>query len=210
MLKSGRWFAESGAPRARLMGFSLVEVLVALVVLGVGLLGIAKLQGAAFSNTSIAARRSLAALEADSLAASMHVNRGYWAKSADPSGASIAVQGSTVTVTSGAGANLATAVAAAPSCTSATPPTPPTCTVEKMAAYDLIAWAAALQAVLPNDTATIDCGTGTPISCTITIRWSENAVGVNSTEASLAASAASASSSVNAFAYPDYTLYVQP
>ena len=76
-VKSNHWFAESRAPRARHKGFSLVEVLVALVVLGVGLLGIAKLQGASFSNTAIAARRSLAALEADSLAASMHVNRGY-------------------------------------------------------------------------------------------------------------------------------------
>jgi type IV pilus assembly protein PilV len=211
MLKSSRWFAESGAPRARLMGFSLVEVLVALVVLGVGLLGIAKLQGAAYSNTATAARRSLAALEADSLAASMHVNRGYWSKSADPAGATITVQGSTVTVASGAGANLNTAVAANPSCTSTTTP----CTVENMAAYDLIRWALALQAIqLPNYTATVACGTGTPISCTITTTWSENAVAVNSTEASAAASAAAAStapsSTVNAFQYPTYTLYVQP
>jgi type IV pilus assembly protein PilV len=189
------------------MGFSLVEVLVALVVLGVGLLGIAKLQGAAFSNTSIAARRSLAALEADSLAASMHVNRGYWSKP-DASGAAITVQGSTVSVASGAAPNLTTAVAAAPSCESPTAP----CSVENMAAYDLVKWAAALQLALPNYTATVACGTVTPISCTITIIWSENAVAVNSTEASAAASAASAAATatVNAFAFPSYTLYVYP
>jgi type IV pilus assembly protein PilV len=204
-LNSIPWFAESVAPRARVMGFSLVEVLIALVVLGVGLLGIAKLEGAAFSNTSVAARRSLAALEADSLAASMHVNRGYWS-SLDPAGATITVQGSTVTVGSGAGANLNTAVGANPNCKSTTT----WCTIQNMAAYDLLNWATALQALLPNYTATVACGTGTPVSCTINIVWSENAVGVNSTEASLAASAASASSTVNAFEYPSYTLYVQP
>jgi type IV pilus assembly protein PilV len=181
-------------------------VLVALVVLGVGLLGIAKLQGAAFSNTSIAARRSLAALEADSLAASMHVNRGYWSKP-DASGATITVQGSAVTVASAA-PNLTTAVAAGPICESPTA----SCSVENMAAYDLAKWAAALQATLPNYTATVACGTGTPISCTITITWSENAVAVNSTEASAAASAASAAptATANAFAFPSYTLYVYP
>jgi type IV pilus assembly protein PilV len=204
-LKSRPWSAES-APRARLMGFSLIEVLIALVVLGVGLLGIAKLEGAAFSSTSVAARRSLAALEADSLAASMHVNRGYWA-SLDPAGAAITVSGNnTVTVASGAGALLATAVTAAPSCTSTTTP----CTVANMAAYDLVQWAGALQPLLPNYTATVACGTGTPVSCQITIVWSENAVAVNSTEAAAASAASAATATTNAFEFPSYTLYVQP
>ena len=52
--------------------------MVALVVLCVGLLGILKLEAAAISSTTVASQRSLAALEAASLAASMHVNRGYW------------------------------------------------------------------------------------------------------------------------------------
>jgi type IV pilus assembly protein PilV len=204
-LTPSRRFAASAALRARLDGFSLVEVLVALVVLGIGLLGIAKLEGAAFSNTSVAARRSIAALEADSLAASMHANRGYWS-SLDPAGASITVTTNTVTVASGAGANLAAAVAAAPNCASNTT----FCTIQNMAAYDLANWALALQGVLPNYSATVNCGTGTPVSCTINIVWSENAVAVNSTEASAAASAASATAILNAFEYPSYTLYVQP
>jgi type IV pilus assembly protein PilV len=183
--------------------------MVALVVLGVGLLGIAKLQGAVFSNTSIAARRSLAAIEADSLAASIHVNRGYWSQP-DASGANITVQGTpaTVTVASGAAPLLNTAVGAvtATTCTSTTTP----CTVANMAAFDLSEWAKALQAVLPNYTATVACGTGTPITCTITITWSENAAAVNSTEAAAASAASAASSTVNAFAFPSYTLYVQP
>ena len=50
-------------------GFSLLEVMIALVVLSVGLLGILKLEASAVSSTNIAAKRSIAALEAASLAA---------------------------------------------------------------------------------------------------------------------------------------------
>jgi len=186
-------------------GFSLVEVLVALVVLGIGLLGIAKLEAAAFSNTTVAARRSLAAVEADSLAASMHVNRGYWS-SLDPAGATVTVAGSTVTVGAGAGILLAAAVAAPPTCNSVVT----ACTVANLAAYDLAQWALALNAVLPNSTGTVACGIGSPLVCTINIEWYENAVAVNSQEASTAASAASAASAAAAFQNPSYTLYVQP
>ena len=38
----------------------------------------AKMQAAALSNTAVASTRSLAAIEAASLASSMHANRGYW------------------------------------------------------------------------------------------------------------------------------------
>ena len=59
-------------------GFSLIEVLVALVVVSIGLLGIAKMQAIAYSSTGVASKRSLAAIEAASLASSMHANRAYW------------------------------------------------------------------------------------------------------------------------------------
>ena len=62
-------------------GFSLIEVLVALVVVSVGLLGIAKMQAIAYSSTGVASKRSLAAIEAASLASSMHANRAYWSVS---------------------------------------------------------------------------------------------------------------------------------
>jgi len=48
--------------RAEPFGFSLVEVMVAIVVICVGLLGVAKLQALALSNTTTARLRSLAAL----------------------------------------------------------------------------------------------------------------------------------------------------
>src|SRR5215471_12867444 len=59
-------------------GFSLVEVMVALLVISIGLLGIAKMQALALSNTSGARVRALASLEAASLAATMQADRNYW------------------------------------------------------------------------------------------------------------------------------------
>ena len=66
----------------RAPGFSLVEVMVAVVVICVGLLGIAKMQAMAVSNTNMSRQRSLAAIEAASIASAMHSNREYWAESA--------------------------------------------------------------------------------------------------------------------------------
>jgi type IV pilus assembly protein PilV len=180
-------------------GFSLLEVMVALVVLCLGLLGILKLEAAAISSTTVAAKRSLAALEASSLAATMHLNRGYWTK-ADPSNAIITMQGTTAVVTAGA-PNLANSLAAGPVCTSTVTP----CAVTDMAAYDLSQWALLLQPLLPNYTAVIACGAVTPVSCTININWSENAVAINKQ-----AAAAQAVTPNATFENPSYTLYVEP
>src|SRR5204863_9281896 len=66
-------------PHRFLAGFSLLEVLVTLIVIAIGLLGLAKTQAAAVSNTQVSRVRSLIALQAESLAGAMHGNRGYWA-----------------------------------------------------------------------------------------------------------------------------------
>lgn len=179
-------------------GFSLIEVMVALVVLSVGLLGIAKMEALSLSSTAVASMRSLASIEASSLAAAMHENRGYWSNGGDTSAATIAVQGATVSVSAGAPL-LATALAAAPACN--VPGAP--CSITNMAAFDLQTWATTLQPLLPNETAKIVCNNLTPISCTITINWSENAVAINAQEAANANTAA-------AFQTPTYTLYVEP
>ena len=52
--------------------------MVAVVVICIGLLGIAKMQAMALSNTSMSRQRSLAAIEAASFASAMHSNRAYW------------------------------------------------------------------------------------------------------------------------------------
>ncbi|MHB8814986.1 MAG: type IV pilus modification protein PilV [Steroidobacteraceae bacterium] len=166
------------------LGFSLLEVLVALIVLSVGLLGIAKMEALALSSTAVSTRRALAALEADSLADSMHVNKGYWGAAA---GLTFTVSGTTVT----------TLPAPYQDCAAAGP-----CNSAQLASYDLSAWATQLQALLPSDQATIACNGNTPIECQITISWSEQAVGLNATQA--ASGVGSAITNVN------YVLYVEP
>src|SRR5580700_12341596 len=65
-------------------GFSLIEVMVALIIIAVGMLGIAKMQALALSTTESSGVRSLVAIEAASLAASMHANRDYWVGNPPP------------------------------------------------------------------------------------------------------------------------------
>lgn len=179
-------------------GFSLVEVMVALVIIAVGLLGIAKMQALSLASTTSASMRSLAALEAASLAATMHADRNYW-DSSPPATINVSVSSASgTTITSSIGGFPA----AGANCTS-TGTVP--CTTTQVASYDLEQWAAALNTLLPNDGATITCTTGQapPLNCTIQITWSENAVAVNSTEAN-------ASLTTEAFQIPTYTLYVEP
>src|SRR5262249_61998101 len=68
--------------RTRAGGFSLVEVMVAVVIICVGLLGIAKMQALALSSTTTSRLRALAAIQAAGLASAMHSNREYWAGAA--------------------------------------------------------------------------------------------------------------------------------
>jgi type IV pilus assembly protein PilV len=180
-------------------GFSLIEVMIALIIVSIGLLGIAKLQAVALSSTGTAGKRGLAAIEAASIASAMHADRAYWSLATAPitttvSGASIA--GSTdpglVTGTD------CSVVANQP------------CSPVKMAAYDLTTIAISLQTVLPSYLATITCtpsvgappaGT-TPTTCTITLTWTENAVAANSQGVVGGLTAA--------FQTPTYVMYIEP
>lgn len=174
-------------------GFSLVEVMVALVVMSVGLLGIAKMQAVALSNTTVSSSRALAAIEAASLAASMHENRAYWNTTA-PITPTISVQGTTVT-------NLP--VNPAPTCLDVTT----ACTPIKLAAYELQQWANQLASLLPNDQVTITCTqtASAPVNCVIQITWSEKSVALNSQAQDQAMSVTNAG--IND---PTYELYVEP
>jgi type IV pilus assembly protein PilV len=178
-------------------GFSLIEVMVALMVLSVGLLGIAKMQALSLSSTSVANKRSLAAIEAASLAAAMHENRGYWT-TADPFAATINITGATITVAQGAPL-LTASLAVGPDCKAPAGP----CSVTDLAAFDLQDWANTLQPLLPNESVAINCD-AVPLSCTINIQWSENVVAINAQEAAAQAGATAA------IQKPSYTLYVQP
>jgi type IV pilus assembly protein PilV len=168
-------------------GFSLVEVMVALVVTSVGLLGLAKMESLALSSTGVAGQRSLAAIQASSLAAMMHANRDYWASL-------LVIANSPITVDATPANNFSTAVP----CTFASP-----CLPQAMADYDLQQWATALQGLLPGYQATITCAT-TPtagvVSCAIQIQWAESSVAL-SKQQNLAATQ---------LQIPTYTLYVEP
>ena len=201
----------------RARGFSLVEVMVALVVICVGLLGVAKMQALSLANTTIARQRSIAAIEAASLGAAMRANRLYWGTTAsnfaltwNPTVApAFAVTGD---VALAAAANAGNAHAcdgaagAVAVCAYAT-------NNQALAAADLVAWTTALSAVLPNPSANITCGvpvgTTLPASCTINITWTETSVAMNTQEAAQEAAMKTAGTQ-GQFELPTYQLYVEP
>jgi type IV pilus assembly protein PilV len=176
--------------RRRSRGFSLVEILVALIVSSIGLLGLAKMEALALASTDVAGTRSLAAIQASSLAAMMHADRAYW-------GAGLAAGTTTVQVTSGAVAVSNTALQGSYTCTTAGSTA---CTPTQMAARDIQTWGQALQALLPGYLATITCTTaGFPVSCTVQIQWAENGVAILSQQSNIAS-----------LAQPTYTVYIEP
>ena len=183
----------------RVHGFSLVEVMVALLVISIGLLGIAKMQALALSNTSGARLRSLAAIEAQSLAATLQADRNYWGTI--PTKTTASISGGTV---SAASDNILSAPqnCLKPATGAGTP-----CTAQKMAGYDLQQWATDFNNVIgakANGLAAISCTIATakdPVSCMITINWTEAAVNGN---------AAEATGSNAALINPTLTLYVDP
>jgi type IV pilus assembly protein PilV len=181
---------------AGMRGFSLIEVMVAVVVICVGLLGIAKMQSLAMSSTNMARMRSLAALEAASLASAMHANRSFWA------GANGNPAPPAVITYAGPPANTVTGLAVA------LPPVlpPASSSPTTIAEYDFGNWVTNLAQLLPGANATVSCSGATPpVNCTITISWSENPVALTQQEAQQ-----SAVTPLTGFNNPSYTLDVEP
>lgn len=196
----------------RARGFTLVEVMVAVLVICVGMLGIAKMQALALNNMSTSRLRSLAAIEAASLAAAMHSNRNYWGS--PPTTVAIAqtteVLSSTDTTLSALaiadmGTNPVNACVGTSNGVAVCP------TAVNLAAYDLALWAQDLEGLLPNAGANIACLPGPPPSCTIQITWTEQAVAVNAAEGAQQSAAQTAGTvGQQMFENPTYTLYVEP
>lgn len=130
-------------------GFTLIEVLIAMLVLGVGLLGLAGLQASSLRNNQSAYNRSQATELAYDLADRMRANI-----------AGIA------TYT----AMLPTAATAKPTCLSSSG-----CIPADMAKNDLYQWNLAVTTGLPSGAGTI---TAAGVVCTITISWDDNHDGV--------------------------------
>jgi type IV pilus assembly protein PilV len=176
-------------------GFSLIEVMVALIIIAVGMLGIAKMQALALSTTESSGTRSLVAIQAASLAATMHTNRDYW------------VSGPPAVTTN---ISITTPTAATPTITIDSFPsaqncaTTSACTPAQVAAYDVQQWAKALAQVVPAAAVVLSCPLNvTPVACTIQISYQENVVSTNN-------AAAAASSAAGALNSAQYTLYVEP
>jgi type IV pilus assembly protein PilV len=152
------------------VGFSLIEVLIALVVIAIGLLGIAGMQALSISNTSTARQRSLAAIQASSMGSMMRANRGYWESA---SSVTVTATGS-ASGTSWSSTTLSGSLASQGIDCAAT-----TCTPVQMAAYDVQNWGRYIVQQLPNGTGTVTCAAGSPVSCQVSVSWAEKTVALN-------------------------------
>jgi type IV pilus assembly protein PilV len=129
-------------------GFSLIEAMVTLVVLSVGMIGIASLYGQGLGAGRTALYRTQAVNLAADMADRIRVNR--------------------------LGAAAYGAAAANNNCD---PPGAVNCTPAQMAAHDLFRWQASVVALLPNGVGTVQFGAGTPPTYTIRVRWDEVGIG---------------------------------
>lgn len=179
----------------------MIEVLVALVLIAIGLLGIAGVQALSVNNTTIALNRSTAALQADGLASMMHANSVYWQSASAPTESG----GFTITATTGSGATTTISDSnlngQTQNCSQAN------CSAPQMAGYDLQQWGLAVAAALPSGSGQVTCVAGTPVFCTINVLWNENNIALNGV--------GNTSTSTNAYAIgttvtQTYTLVVQP
>jgi type IV pilus assembly protein PilV len=147
-------------------GFTLIEVAVALIVLAVGLLGIAGMQSSGMQNTLKSHHRAVAMMQAQDIADRIRANiagmRGKEYVKAIPN------------------------PAPSPDCMTSSN----TCTPVQLAATDLYNWDTANKAALPSAQSQITCtdidATTTTIyeagtSCTITIRWDGDRSGATGT-----------------------------
>jgi type IV pilus assembly protein PilV len=194
-------------------GFTMVETMVALLVISIGLLGIAKMQALALASTSTARMRSIAALQAASMTAMMHANRGYWSSfqsPAPPAAALVVTVNVTPSNTTTPFSTRNTTITAPTGgvCTAAAP-----CTETQLAAVDLTNWATALRQTMPsNTTATITCDGSTaltPVACTVRLDWTENVVELN-TGMNTALTAAQNSAALKQGAPTHFTVNVEP
>jgi type IV pilus assembly protein PilV len=148
-------------------GFTLIEVLISLLVVAVGLLGIAGVQALSLNNTTIALNRSLAALQADGLAAMMHANQHYWQQTGSVPTIKINIPSGQLDCRLNA------------------------CSSSQMANWDLQVWGSGASAVtgypaltglnttLPAGSGYVQCMAGPPVVCTITVTWNENNLGIS-------------------------------
>ena len=140
----------------RVDGFTIVEVLISLLILSVGLMGLAALQVVGLQNTQGGAQRAQAAFLAYDITDRMRTNPAAVTAGSYNLAAPVPGQGQVAIV-------LVDCFGAAANCSAA-----------QMAAHDLGQWQTQLGAYLNNGTgaiATVDNGTTTQV--TVTIQWAD-------------------------------------
>jgi type IV pilus assembly protein PilV len=136
------------AMKIRAAGFSLVEALVALVVLSIGMLGIAALHVEGLRSARTALTRTTAVALASDIADRIRANR---AAKTEYDAAVTSDDTDANCQPNGAG-----------------------CTPAELAHHDKALWLDSIEKALPGGTGTIDCDdTNVPATYTITVSWSE-------------------------------------
>jgi type IV pilus assembly protein PilV len=138
------------ARRRRSAGFSLVEAMVSLIVISVGMIGIAALYGQGLSAGRTALSRTIAVNLAATMAENIRVNR----------------LGQAAYAGAGADNNCDPAAGGGVDCTPA-----------QMAAHDVFLWTADVASQLPNGVGAVAFVDGTPPNYTITVTWDEVGIG---------------------------------
>ncbi len=171
--------------RRRQDGFTLVELLVTMLIVTVGLLGLAKMQAAAVSNTSLSRTRALMTYQAEALAGMIRANKGFWVTTGSPTA------WPAFNVTS-AGVASNTGMTTTSSCVNTTGAS--ACQPAELAYNDMYTWAAQFNdgtasSAFQGASASIACvasGGGTcvanpsvPNGYDITLTWNQKIVGVN-------------------------------
>jgi type IV pilus assembly protein PilV len=136
------------SPHRSQVGFSLIEAMVALVVVSVGMIGIASLYGQGLSAGRTALYRTQAVNLVADMADRIRVNR--------RGGAAYG----------GAAANMG-----------CEPPAAVNCTPAQMAAHDLWTWTNQVQQQLPNGVGVVQFTGTSPATYTITVTWEETGLG---------------------------------
>jgi type IV pilus assembly protein PilV len=146
-------------------GFTLIEVLVAMVVISLGLLGLAGLQVASLNNNQIAYHRSIASQQADDMADRIRAN-----------------------IDAVRAGNFDNPTATSdPGCLDSD------CSVSEMAESNFVQWNANIGLLLPDGIGTVQCAVGPAANCTtntagvnrvfdIRVSWTEKTAGGNQTQ----------------------------
>ena len=189
-------------------GFSMIEVMVALIVIAIAVFGTAKIQALTINATHNSASRSIAALQAASLAAAMRANPAYWGSASAPPPNLVTTYTYSASTGTGSTATDASLTALTTDCSTTV------CSPQAMAAYDLRSWLASLNGVsaaLPAGGADVQCATPTstvPETCIVRVWWVEKAVGT--TNVLNSATSVLNNSLFTGTNAQSYTLVVQP